>query len=533
MPWPIALLIGVLWAQGAAAAALEVDCGQPRGKVSPHLFGVGFDPRTQGERHPWSLSPSGRRWGGNTSSRFNWRLDAWNTGADWFFRNVGLAQEWGHGWERFLDENQARAVSTALTVPMLGWVAKDRSSAAFPKDRLPRQRAFDPYAAHAGDGVGPQGEPLPAPDPRTHSVAAGPRFVQDWVAAIRRKDAKRGTRSVGLYILDNEPMLWNETHRDVRPQPLGYDELWERTVAYAEAIRAADPQAVIAGPALFGWTAMHFSARDKAGGFERRPDRRAHGDLPLLVWYLQRLAEYERRFGRRLVDVIDVHFYPQGAGLGLFERGEVDPETSARRVRSTRALWDDRYVDESWIAEPVRLVPRLKEWIAQHAPGLGVAIGEYNFGAEGHPSGGLAVAEALGRFAEQGLDHAYYWTAPKEGSFAAAAFLAYRNYDGQGARFEDHLLTTRVPKGVSAFASVDGRRSRMAIVALNPSSAEAVALRVVPRGCGGTAGARHFGSSADSPALQRRALLPGPEVRVRLLPWSVNVIELGLTEEGG
>ena len=51
------------------------------------------------------------------------------------------------------------------------------------------------------------------------------------------------------YILDNEPTLWSATHRDVHPEPTGYDELLERTIAYASAVRRADPNAKIAGPA--------------------------------------------------------------------------------------------------------------------------------------------------------------------------------------------------------------------------------------------------------------------------------------------
>ena len=51
---------------------------------------------------------------------------------------------------------------------------------------------------------------------------------------------------------------------------------------------------------------------------------------------------------------------------------------------------------------------RLREWIASENPGLGISIGEWNFGAEEHMSGGLAVAEALGRFGALGLKAAFY-----------------------------------------------------------------------------------------------------------------------------
>ena len=33
-----------------------------------------------------------------------------------------------------------------------------------------------------------------------------------------------------MYMLDNEPTLWNSTHRDVHPDPVGYEELLDRTL---------------------------------------------------------------------------------------------------------------------------------------------------------------------------------------------------------------------------------------------------------------------------------------------------------------
>jgi hypothetical protein len=60
--------------------------------------------------------------------------------------------------------------------------------------------------------------------------------------------------NTGTYNL-NEPMLWNQTHRDVHPDPTRYDEVRDRTYAYAAAIKSADPSALTAGPTVWGWTA--------------------------------------------------------------------------------------------------------------------------------------------------------------------------------------------------------------------------------------------------------------------------------------
>jgi hypothetical protein len=99
----------------------------------------------------------------------------------------------------------------------------------------------------------------------------------------------------------------------------------------------------------------------------------------------------------------------------------------------------------------VELIPRMQKLIAENYPGRGVMIGEYNFGAEQHMSGGLAVAEALGRFAQGGVRAAFYWTYPPDRSPAFWAFRAYRNFDGAGGHFLEESLPTRpAPPGVVA-----------------------------------------------------------------------------------
>src|SRR5207248_4089884 len=124
-------------------------------------------------------------------------------------------------------------------------------------------------------------------------------------------------------------------------------------------------------------------------------DRHAHGDMPFLPWWLDQVRQHDQQLSRRTLDILDVHYYPQGKGLYA---GAVDDATSALRLRSTRSLWDPGYADESWIREPVRLIPRLREWVDHGYPGTMLAIGEWNWGAEKTVNGALAIADVLGIF---------------------------------------------------------------------------------------------------------------------------------------
>ncbi len=515
----------------AEGTALSIDCAGPGAPVSPLIYGIAYDPQHDArDRHPWALGATARRWGGNPASRYNWELgNAWSTASDWYFENVDFTGAPRFTYADFLRADAEHGVATALTVPILGWVAKDTTSYGFSVAEHGAQRSVDPYRPDAGDGVGRDGKPLlPGPPTRT-SVPAPPEWVRRWIEQIRAEDARRGARSVQMYILDNEPMLWNSTHRDVHPEPTTYDELLDRTIRYGSAVRAADPDAVIAGPALWGWPAYFMSAKDVAEGSRRKPDRRAHGDVPLLAWYLQKLREHERATGVHILDVVDVHFYPQAQGVGG-KGGATDARTAALRIRSTRALWDPTYVDESWIEDSVHLIPRMKQVIAQSYPGLGFAIGEYNFGAEEHISGGLALAEALGRFAEGGVRAAFYWTYPPDRSPAFWAFRAYRDFDGEGGRFLDLSIPAAAAEGTSIFASRDEAGTHVVAVILNLRPDRAARPTVALPGCGRVARLRwlRYAGGPDGLAPAEGAVSGDAVTLDALPPYSIGVLDLHL-----
>ncbi|WP_083968356.1 glycoside hydrolase family 44 protein [Hyalangium minutum] len=511
-------------------ANLSVDCTGPGQSISPQIYGIAFDALKEGRStHQFELGATVRRWGGNPTTRYNWKINAWNTANDWFFRNVSPGDRPDFTYEEFLKANREHGLQSALTVPMIGWVAKDTSSVSFPASKFGPQEKMDPDVPEAGNGRTSSGRELAPPMPTRTSVPAPPEFIGEWVRAMRKKDVERG-RSVQMYFLDNEPMLWNSTHRDVHPEPTTYDELMERTVSYGTAVRQADPEAVIAGPAEWGWTAYFRSAADVAEGRDKDADRKAHGNVPLLTWYLKKLREHEKKTGTRVLDVLDVHFYPQADGVSPDKGEKTDPETAALRIRSTRALWDANYKDESWIGEPVRLIPRLKKMVEENYPGRGIAIGEYNFGAAQHMSGGLAQAEALGRFAEGGVTAAFYFAYPPPRSPAWWAFRAYRNFDGEGGRFQDVYVPSKAEQGTSLFASRSADGRRVVAIALNVEPDTARDARVELKGCGAVKAARvmTYVGEASGFAEQQASSMGSGMVGAKLPPYSITVLDLML-----
>jgi glycosyl hydrolase family 44 len=446
-----------------AGPTLSVDVSAVRHSISPDIYGLnGADPAFAAE-----IGLPVARWGGNASSRYNFKNHTYNTGSDWYFENIVASPE--NTLESFVQTNRDRGTKQIVTVPMIGWVAKDSPQShpfdcGFPATRFPAQDSFDQWDPNCGNGK-LDGTNLTGADPADTSIQAGPSFDGEMVSHLVSQFGPAARGGVRIYELDNEPVLWSSTHRDVHPGAVTYDELGGKGTATATAIKAADPGAAVLGPSGWGYCEWVASGAD---GCAPGADAAAHGGLNLSQWYLKNMKDYsDAHRGKRFLDYFDQHYYPQISG------GK-DPDSDALRLRSTRSLWDPTYVDESWIgpsgvnAPPLQFIRTMKAWVAQYYPGTKVAITEYNWGALDDINGALAEADVLGIFGREGLDLATMWGEPQPTQPGAYAFRMYRDYDGAGGRFGD--------VSVSAASSDQGR---LAVYAAQRSSDRALTLTVI------------------------------------------------------
>ncbi|MBV9852389.1 MAG: glycoside hydrolase family 44 protein [Armatimonadetes bacterium] len=530
-----------------ATVSVTVDVGADRHPISPLIYGMAFAPPD----YLQDLRLGVNRWGGNDKSRYDWvQGNACNAAADWGFRNRAASDGAippgpSSAADAFVRQNRAAGAATLLTVPTLGWVARDADN------------------NHASQNVpGSGGPPLAGPDgpiagydptdnrirtsvrsvarknaPFTDAptLAGGVVYQDEWIHHLVGAFGDAAAGGVRLYAMDNEPDLWDTTHRDVHPARMGYDDFLKTFLDYAAAVKDVDRAALITGPVSWGWTGFVYSPLDRGDdNFHTHADQDAHGGEWFLPWFLHQVRDHDAKAGRRTLDVLDVHYYPQGQGV---YGAQDDQDTRARRLRATRSLWDPTYADESWIAEPLRLIPRLREWVARDYPGTKIGLTEWSFGADTQMDGGLADADALGIFGREGVFLANYWAWPAKNGPAYLAFKLFRNADGQGHGFGN--LSCRAvsadPGRLACYAATEGGDLTLMLINKMPKATVTVplALRGLPPAARAV---KMWRVSADNPgrvAALPPQTLPGAAASLRLPPYSMTLLRVPVAAKGG
>lgn len=465
----------------AQPLTLAVDAAAGRRAISPEIYGmtnVTADAAAD-------LGVTLLRWGGNPTERYNWKLgNAFNAARDYHFQNG----DYGHNKpedmlpsalvDQAVVAANARQIRTLLTIPMLGWVARDTNpasaSAHVPNRGGPPLQTggdaiagYDPAANRTRTSVpsrARKGVPFSDPPDLTDPTVA----QDEWVYHLVKRFGSAAQGGVRYYAMGNEPDLWWMTHTDVRPAQMSYDQMRDTFLDYATAVKAVDPTALITGPVSWGWTNYFYSPLDDgADNYQTHADRNAHGGTALLAWWLAELKKHDDAAGARSLDLLDVHFYPQG-GEYSEDHG---PKLAAKRLRSVRALWDPTYTDESWIGKPVMLIPRLRAWVEQNYPGTKIGLTEYSWGAEDTLNGGLALGEALGVFAREGLDVACHFGGLQAGTPGYQAFKLFANYDGAGASFGGTACaaTSTADDLLTCYAAQGQKPGTLLLLAINKS----------------------------------------------------------------
>ncbi len=476
--------------------------------ISPYIFGFNY---LDGE----TLKKAGgtvNRWGGNATTNYNWKEDADNKGQDWYYLNSAGA----YATEK--DKRYAKAITDAfsagsqmiITIPNIDWVAKapplgGKELASFPVALYPGQTGNDGQGS--GNGLLAGGKKVWGNDPNANYVPNSPAFQEEWVKTIVQNYGLSTQGGVKFYQMDNEPGLWNENHRDVCPKGIGFDDLVNNNAKYAAAVKDADPNAQVIG--FTAWGVMELAGSDwdgmpggvqgyqnKDGAGEKWTDRKAHGGITQLEYYLREMNKRSQLAGKRLIDYVDNHGFPEVYGTDakgnkvniLRVDCDYDPLITPQQFEAMRIFWDPTFTSpDSWCANTgnkpylwdpwVGLIPKLKKIIADNYPGTKLSMTEYYPTDTNYFTGALLEAVNLGIFMREGMDMACDWDGTHPGNYVFWGHKLFSDYDDRGSKIGgNYLPATSSSPDLYSFGANDGKKTFVMLINKNHDTAQDTAI---------------------------------------------------------
>ncbi|HNX04341.1 MAG TPA: glycoside hydrolase family 44 protein [Opitutales bacterium] len=462
-------------AGSAGAVDFTVDLSIAPTPISPLVYGLNdFSRDTTSDSTNYTLE----RLGGNRLTGYNWENNASNAGSDWYHHSdnnlvssVAAAQQSipAKGVSISVDHARTRGHASLVTLQLAGFVAADMNGTVSAAQVAPSSR-WKQVVVRKGSAFS-----------LTPSTGDGYVYLDEELNCLIKKYGSASEGGIAAYALDNEPALWVSTHALLHPAKATCAEIVSQGSAVAAMVKDMDPGSEVYGPVLYGWSAyVNFQdADDWTASLSN-----TYGWF--ISYYLARMKIAGNAAGVRLLDVLDVHYYPEvyaNNSNGTARRITVDDGTGAladARMQAPRSFWDDTFTESSWITQystlgPIQLIPRLQSSIDTYYPGTKIGITEYDFGGHSHYSGGIAQADCLGIFGKHGVYAACLWG--ETDGFIPIAFRIFRNYDGNNSAFGDLSLSTNSPDaaGYSVYASKESLSGRIHLVAINKTASAQVA----------------------------------------------------------
>lgn len=400
----------------------SINTNLNRKNISPYIYGAcngGYD------------SATFVRQGGNRMTGYNWENNASNAGADYFHQSDNYLT-WIMGinapqdtvpaivMTAFHDSALAHHAMSAVTLPMAGYVAKDKSMTSV-------SLAETAPSARWLQVVNKKPTPFSLSPNQTDNVI----YVDECMNyLIHHYGLSSGSTGIKSYLLDNESALWNSTHPRIHPLQPTIAEHTTKSVALAKTIKDMDSNAKIFGPESYGFA--EYTQYQNASDW---PNYSAIYPMYVSV-FLDSMKKASDLYGKRLLDVFSVHWYPD-VNAGSIYSNDTSLVIAKERMQVPRTLWDSAYVSDSWIGQwfsaNLPILPYLKSQVNTYYPGTAMGITEYDYGAEEHISGGLAQVDALGAFGKTGIAYASKWGTI--GTFPRLAYQLFRDDNGVDERY--------------------------------------------------------------------------------------------------
>jgi len=348
-----------------------------------------------------------------------------------------------------------------VTLQMAGYAARDKNGSVYPNETAPSAR-WDEVVPAKGSAFSLK------PDLNDHKV-----YMDELVNMLNKKYGKStGSGGIRGYALDNEPGLWSGTHSRIHPLKTSVAEMINKSVALSKAVKAVDSGAEIFGAVTYGFS-ENYNLQDAPDWDSYKNSYPTYLDA-----YLGNLKKASVTANKRLLDVLDIHWYPEAQGVTLggqklrITENNSDPGVAKARMQAPRSLWDPTYTEDSWIGQwqastAFPLIPKLQASINKYYPGTKLAITEFDYGANGHISGGIATADVLGIYGKYGVYFSSYWG--DVNGYVSSAYKLFRNFDGKKSTYGDTNINATNPdtENLSVYASTEGNGGKAHVILIN------------------------------------------------------------------
>lgn len=461
-----AALVGIVFALPVAAQTVHVtvDANQDRIAVSPYLYGrnggLSHDAQQPLRESDWQfLRDSGvrmlREHGGNNGTKYNWQKKL-TSHPDWY--NNVYANDWDYAQSAL--QQHLPGVQSMWCFQLIGKVA-DNTQHNFNDWGYNQSQWWSGVGQNlAGGGTAnPAGgsKALKEGDPAQYltdsSAATSTAILDHW---IKSSDLALDRSQFRYWNMDNEPEIWNGTHDDVMPTLPSVDAFLQRYFDYAKQARAKYPEIKLVGPVpanewqWFNWGGNLVSADGKK--------------YPWLEYFIKRVGEEQVRTGVRLLDVLDIHYYPGPSDAAtvvqlhrtFFDQTYANPDANA--VHSVNGTYDAAITQEY-------IFGRCQQWLdkylgANHGVTLGLT--ETGIAITDAPVASVWYASTLGEFMKHGVEIFTPWSW-QPGMWEVLHLYARYNYTTAVRGTSDDETT------VSAYPTIDPVTGNATVILVNRS----------------------------------------------------------------
>lgn len=395
-----------------------------------------------------------RQGGGNNSTKYNWRLKL-SSHPDWY--NNVYANDWDLAAKNMFDKMPG--VHGMWSFQLLGKAAANIKNNFDDWGTFHGVNIIGTNQNLAGGGV------LNTNGGSKALVDGNPNFyLMAWTAdsTVGILDKWFGAKGIGYdksrlryWSMDNEPEIWSGTHDDVMKTQCSAEEFMQLYFKVAKAARAKYPDIKLLGPVPANeWQWYNWSGGSKINGVH----------YPWLEFFIKRIAEEEKASGIKLLDVLDIHFYPGESdatnSLNLhrvyFDRNYVYPGSNG--VRTITGGWDTSITKEY-------ILGRCSDWLIKYKGvnhGVGLAVTETDIKSTDPKIAAVWYASTMGEFMKNGVEIFTPWSW-KVGMWEALhLFSRYNKGNYVQATSQNETL-------VSAYPTLNEAADSMTVVLVNRS----------------------------------------------------------------